>query len=297
VETAESVKRRIGTADDLLSIVRSMRAMAAANIRQYERAIDSLADYYRAIEMGLHVILRNRPDIAVRAEKAPRNHLIAVVMGSDQGMCGRLNEQVSIFTIQKLRNLSYDNENSTILAMGYRVASALEALGVSVQETLPVPASVSGVTFLVQDMLGIIENYRSKLNIDHVIVFYAKRVSNAVFDPRDALILPVDAEWLGRLRRKDWPCRTLPIYTMDWDRLFSALISQYLFVSLYRAVAESLASENASRLSAMRGAEKNIRDRLDGLNFEYHQLRQMGITEELIEIVAGFEALKIKKTH
>ena len=79
---------------------------------------------------------------------------------------------------------------------------------------------------------------------------------------------------------------------MDWDRLFSALIGHYLFVSLFRAFAESLASENASRLASMQAAEKSIRDQLSELTMKYHQQRQMSITEELLDIVSGFEALK-----
>jgi F-type H+-transporting ATPase subunit gamma len=81
------------------------------------------------------------------------------------------------------------------------------------------------------------------------------------------------------------------MYTMAWSNLFSALIRQYFFGSIYRAVAESLASENASRLSSMQAAERNIEERLDELKAEYHQERQRSITEELLDIVAGSEAL------
>jgi F-type H+-transporting ATPase subunit gamma len=83
---------------------------------------------------------------------------------------------------------------------------------------------------------------------------------------------------------------------MDWNRLFSSLIRQFLFVSLYRAFAESLASENASRLASMQGAERNIEERLIELNTQFHQQRQMSITEELLDIVAGFETLTSKET-
>jgi F-type H+-transporting ATPase subunit gamma len=84
----------------------------------------------------------------------------------------------------------------------------------------------------------------------------------------------------------------LPLFTMDWMTLFSALIRQYLFVFLFRAFAESLASENASRLASMQGAERNIHSQLSELTMQYHQQRQMAITEELLDIVSGFEALE-----
>jgi F-type H+-transporting ATPase subunit gamma len=79
---------------------------------------------------------------------------------------------------------------------------------------------------------------------------------------------------------------------VDWDSLFYGLIREYLFVSLFRALAESLASENASRLASMQAAEKNIEEQLSELKKQFHQMRQMAITEELLDIVAGFEALR-----
>lgn len=70
-----------------------------------------------------------------------------------------------------------------------------------------------------------------------------------------------------------------------------ALIREYLFVSLFRACAESLASENASRLAAMQRADKNIDELLEDLNGTFHRLRQSGIDEELFDVISGFEAL------
>ena len=77
--------------------------------------------------------------------------------------------------------------------------------------------------------------------------------------------------------------------------LCSALIKEYLFVSIFKACAESLASENASRLAAMQRAEKNIDEILDDLKQNYNRLRQSTIDEELFDVVAGFEALKDRK--
>ena len=78
---------------------------------------------------------------------------------------------------------------------------------------------------------------------------------------------------------------------MEWDELFPLIVRQYVFVSCSRPLAESQASENASRLAAMQGAEKNIDDVLAELRLQFHQERQMAITDELLDIVAGFEAL------
>jgi F-type H+-transporting ATPase subunit gamma len=74
-----------------------------------------------------------------------------------------------------------------------------------------------------------------------------------------------------------------------------ALIREYLFISLFRACAESLASENASRLAAMQRADKNIDELLEDLNGTFHRLRQSGIDEELFDVISGFEALNVEE--
>jgi F-type H+-transporting ATPase subunit gamma len=96
---------------------------------------------------------------------------------------------------------------------------------------------------------------------------------------------------LLRWREEPWNSRSLPTFVTDRRRLLSRLVQQHLFVSLFRACANSLASENASRIAAMQAAEKNIEVRLEELHGSFNQLRQSAITEELLDVVTGFEAL------
>jgi F-type H+-transporting ATPase subunit gamma len=243
------------------------------------------------VEMGLQIVLRGRPDRMVKAKPAPRNRLIAVAIGSDQGMCGQLNEQLAAFALDALTKANNEEDHRIVLAVGAKVASSLDERGLEIREVFAVPGSVHGIVHLVQDLLTKVEEWQARLNLDHVVVFHNRHISNTTFVPHQVRLLPVDLEWLKRLQRREWPCRTIPTFTMEWDRLFSALIWQYLFISLYRAVSESLASENAARLASMERAEKNIRERLDELSLYYHQCRQLTITEELLDIVSGFEAL------
>jgi F-type H+-transporting ATPase subunit gamma len=78
---------------------------------------------------------------------------------------------------------------------------------------------------------------------------------------------------------------------MEFDRLFAALVRQHLFVALFRAAAGSVASEQASRLLAMQAAERNIEQHLDEVNAEYRMQRQQQITDEIIDVLSGFEAI------
>lgn len=292
MQTIENLKKNIESTEDLQSVVKTMKALAAVKIRQYEKAVESLEGYNTTVEMGLQIVLKNRAGIYVTAKEGPRDRLGAIVFGSDQGMCGQLNDQVATHALEQMHRFTgVGRRKRFILAVGDRVAGRLQDEKEAVDQILSVPNSVTGIAGKVQEILVEIEKWNADHGIDQILLFYSKHISGASYEPRTVRLLPVDRDWLQRLRQKSWQGRALPVFTMDWDPLFSALIRQYLFVSVFRALAESLASENASRLASMQGAEKNIEERLSELNLQFHQQRQMSITEELLDVVSGFEAL------
>ena len=122
-------------------------------------------------------------------------------------------------------------------------------------------------------------------------LFYNRPTSGAVYAPVSQRLLPLDENWRRGLFQLPWPTANLPEVMGGGMSTLRALIREYLFVSLFRACAESLASENASRLAAMQRADKNIDDLLGSLNGTFHRLRQSGIDEELFDVISGFEAL------
>lgn len=291
METVELLKSRIQTAGDLHSVVRTMKALAAVNIRQLENAVESLAEYRRTVELGLRVVLSQGSGRTVLARESAQHSLGAIVFGSDQGMCGQLNDQIAAYALQHMELGDCASEDRTILAVGSRVSARLEDAGQRLEETLPVASSLSGITPLVQELLLYIDRWSSNQVVDHIVVFHCQHLSRAAYVPCKFNLLPIDRHWLKSLTQEKWPTKILPTFTMNPEQLLSALVRQYLFISLYRACAESLASENASRLVAMRGAERNIGDKIEELTRLFHQQRQMAVTEELLDIVVGFEAL------
>jgi len=293
MRSIESMKSRIRSTEKLFSVVKTMKSLAAVNIRQYEQAVESVGDYRKTVEMGLQVVMRHRDDLQIGARVAPRQSLGAVVIGSDVGMCGSLNDQIAAFSLTTIKNyLGLDPQNRPILAVGEKVAAILGDEGLPVERTFRVPGSVEGITGIVEQVLLDIDAWRRERRIDQVFLFYNQQESGVNYRPQQFKLLPEDQEWLKNLRQKSWQGRLLPTYTMDWDPLFSALIRQYIFISLFRSLAYSLASENASRLAAMQRAEKNIEEKLGVLNREFQQQRQTAITEELLDIISGYESLK-----
>ena len=148
---------------------------------------------------------------------------------------------------------------------------------------------------MVQDILIMFDELQSSRKLAEVMVAYNEHRGRASFSPRIKRVLPADRAWFDRLRRRTWPGRSLPQFTMQPDQLLSSLMRQYLFVEIYRAIAESLASENAARLMAMQGAQRNVEERLEDLTAQFHRQRQMSITSELLDVIGGFQALEHEK--
>ncbi len=288
--TTEFLKRRIQSAQDLLGVVKTMKALAAVSIRQYQRAVESLGEYNRTVEMGLQIVLRQSAETMAQT-RSKTTRLGAIVFGTDQGLCGQMNNIIVSHAMEEMNKTGIRKENRIIIAVGIRTADLLEDSGQPVFEILTTPGSTAGITPMVQDITMLLEDWRFKRQVEHMHLFYNEYISGATYRPKTLRILPVEEAWLKDLKQRKWESRTLPLFTMDWENLFRAMIREYLFVSIYRAFAHSLASENASRLAAMQSAEKNIEERLEELFMQFHRQRQMVITEEILDIVSGFEAL------
>ena len=286
----ELLKRRIRTAGDLRSLVRTMKALAAVSIRQYERAVESLVEYNRTVEMGFQILLRER-EVSVFKGREAKKCLGAVVFGSDLGMCGQFNEQIASHALESMKKIGCEPVDMSCIVVGARATGYLEDGGLTVEREIPVPSSMTGITSTVQEIVSILWEWWINKKVTQLFLFYNNHVSGSQYHPHTVRLLPLDLEWLKHIKIRKWPTKVLPIYTIDWNVLFPLVVRQYVFASLFQATAESLASENASRLAAMQGAEKNIDDVLSELKLQFHQERQMIITDELLDIVAGFEAL------
>jgi F-type H+-transporting ATPase subunit gamma len=290
-DSTASLRRKIRGAGDLQSVVRTMKAVAASSIGQYEKSVLALADYYRTVELGLGACFRGSgpaPLIAERKSRTVAGAIGAVVFGSDQGLVGQFNDVVADHAVKTLAALTAKPE---VWAVGERVHARLADAGLPLMGLFTVPNSVKAITPLVGQILVESERRHSQGEVTELHLFYNRPTSGAGYAPVSQQLLPLDENWRRKLSELPWPTGNLPEVMGGGTATLRALIRGYLFVSLFRACAESLASENASRLAAMQRADKNIDESLEDLNRTFHRLRQSGIDEELFDVVSGFEAL------
>jgi F-type H+-transporting ATPase subunit gamma len=293
--TTANMRRKIAGAGDLQSVVRTMKAVAASSIGQYEKSVSALADYYRTVELGLGACFRESgpaPLIAERKEKTVAGAIGAVVFGSDQGLVGQFNDVVADYAVKTLAALPTKAE---IWAVGERVHERLADAGLPLMGLFTVPNSVKTIAPLVGQILVESEARQRHGEVTELHLFYNRPTSGAVYMPVSQRLLPLDENWRRKLAKLPWPTGNLPEVMGGGTATLRALIREYLFVSLFRACAESLASENASRLAAMQRADKNIDELLEDLNRTFHRVRQDGIDEELFDVISGFEALSTEE--
>jgi len=290
-DTTESLRRKIGSANDLQSVVRTMKALAASSIGQYERSVLALGDYYRTVELGLGACLRaSEPATSMMGPSPPARPeaISAIVFGSDQGLVGQFNDVVADYAIKSLAALSGELQ---VWAVGERVHARLADAGLPLLGLFNVPNSVQAITPLVGQIQVQSEAHRAESGAAGLWLFHNQPRSGSLYEPVGQRLLPLDRQWSQGLAKIPWPTANLAEVVGGRSATLRVLIREYLFISLFRACAESLASENASRLAAMQRADKNITDLLEELHATSHRLRQSGIDEELFDVVSGFEAL------
>jgi F-type H+-transporting ATPase subunit gamma len=288
--TAASLGRKIASAGELGSVVRTMKMMAESSIGQYENAVRSLDDYYRTVQLGLAACFRWRESAVsttLSVSKEPAT-IGAIVFGSDQGLVGQFNDVMVEFVVNTLGSLP---GKKTVWAVGERIQARLADTDLLPGKNFILPNSIGAITPLVGQILIEIEAQRELGEIAQVYLFHHCPKSGAIYTPVSQRLLPLDSVWRRDLAAIPWPTKNLTEVMNAGEQTLLALIREYLFVSLFRACAESLASENASRQAAMQRAEKNIGELLENLNRAFHRLRQSSIDEELFDVVSGFEAL------
>lgn len=288
-DSAANLHHKIISARELGTVVRTMKAMAASNIGQYENAVRSLDEYYRTVQLALAACFRQGlPAAASPTARKDTGVIGAIVFGSDQGLAGQFNEVMTTFVVNTLEK---HPGKKIVWTVGERLQTHLAEVDLPLGENFVLPNSVSAITPLVGQILIALESQRTMGAIAQIYLFHHHPKSGAIYTPECQRLLPPDHSWYRDLSAIRWPTGNLPQVLHEEQHTLQAFIREYLFVSLFRACAESLASENASRLAAMQRAEKNIDDLLEGLNRMYYRMRQSRIDEELFDVVSGFEAL------
>jgi F-type H+-transporting ATPase subunit gamma len=187
---SEALGRKINGAKDLSAVVRSMKALAASSIAQYEQSVESLQDYARTAELALSVCLREMGSTAHAPGQSSALTRGAIIFGADQGLVGRFNEVLMEFAARTLRALPGDTR--CVWVAGDRMRELVTEAGLPSPTYLPVPHSIDGILPLVDQILIDIETAREKGHVNEIYVYHNQPLASAGYRPVSKRLLPLD---------------------------------------------------------------------------------------------------------
>ncbi|MEX0589338.1 MAG: F0F1 ATP synthase subunit gamma [Cyanobium sp.] len=301
----EALQTRLSRVESLRSVVRTMKAMAMVNQHTFEKAHRSTSAYSATVELALQAVLQQRRFSAAapgplqqQPESQNFSSVVVVIFGSDHGLCGAFNEQIVSHARAVVQGLNPLPQRVRCLIVGTRLLPLMAPNGLSADECLALPASLSGVPELIDQLLLAIPCSPSNPELcslglpERILLVHHRPAGQASTSPWFSQLLPLEQAWLSELEQRPWASTSQPACSTPWETLFPLVVEEYLGICLHQAAVASMASENIARLLAMHAAESNIDERLARLRQDYRQLRQGVITDELLDIVSGFEALR-----
>ncbi len=275
MEELPRLRARIASLQELRDLMRALRALAAAHVQEAQGALAGMRRYTDVIEesigdaLGLVSAMPGR-ETAHRAVGPG----IVIAVCSEHGFVGALNEQILDRAGAEIR------DGRDLVIVGRRGAVLAEERHLAVARRFPMPTHTGGVLALTRRTADYLA---TAPGTDIVYPAYRRGGRYTIARKR---ILPLDPALFAGRRGVGRPLHQLPPAL-----LLQRLAGEYLFAELTAAVMESLASENGARLAVMEAADHNIVEKLETLTRREHTLRQNAITEELLDVVTGAEAI------
>jgi F-type H+-transporting ATPase subunit gamma len=290
------VKNRIDSVKNIRKITRAMEMVAAARLRRAEQRIAHLRPYAGAIrrmtrqaaeaaggEVGKLPILQQHEN---------ENTVAVLLVTADRGLAGAFNSQILRAGLRAASEHEGEGRTVTFYASGRRGVSSLTFRG------REVAGAYTGFTErpAYADAREIAEDLMAAYidgKVDRVDVFYNGYVSPLVQEVRRETLLPLQEATILEAQEDEEETghHALVEYEPDPEEILARLIPDYVEISLYRALLESTASELGARMTAMRNASENAGEVIEDLTLEMNRARQAEITQEIMEVVAGAEAL------
>ena len=290
-QSLEYLTRQNDTLTSIRSIVHTMKTLSAINATPYEQAARSIEAYHHTILQGFAAFAQRTGGVILHKEETTEQ--LVVSFGSDHGLCGNYNEALAELAARHCQQQA--QQKNRLLCIGAKLNDALHDQGLNAEQVMLPPASAEGIGRLAGDIVTQIERISRGQSLAHigVTLAFTQRGDHGLREPVTQRLLPLEPSLLQPLKR--WPSRSLPDYRMPADALLSSLIRSHLFASVFRASAEAMVTENAARLALMQQAEQSVDERLDQVQGELRSVRQDEITNELMDVIIGFEALKKKR--
>jgi F-type H+-transporting ATPase subunit gamma len=294
----KDLKSRIASVKNIEKITRAMEMVAAARLRRAEQRIEHLRPYAAAIRRMTRQAAEaaeNMPRLPILQQHEREENVGLLIVTGDRGLAGAFNSQILRAGLRASAELEREGQAPRWYVSGRRGFSSLTFRGLDVAGSYvgftDRPAYANAREIAGDLMSAYVDN-----ELDRVDIFYNGYISPLTQEVRRETLLPLqEASILEEGEEEeagDQPVHpALVEYEPDPEEILQRLIPDYVEISVFRALLESTASEHGARMTAMRSASENAGDLIESLTLQANRARQAEITQEILEVVAGAEAL------
>ena len=288
VQSAREVKRKIRAVGNIKKITRAMQMVAAAKLKKVQVRLLELRPYADKIVEFLQGLSGQVKDLNhplfVPREKVRRIGVVLVM--ADKGLCGSYNSNMGRFADRFVKER---DKPVVATSIGRKADNYFRKRGTEVRNSyVQLPTEIP-FTKIKEMTRGLVDQFVSG-ETDEVHLLFTRYVNALTFQPGSVKFLPIEPE----AAKGDGAPALAHEYEFEPEpaKILEKLVPRYVEVSFHRLLLESMSSEHAARMNAMRNATDSASDLIDSLTLLYNNARQAGITKELLDIVGGAEALK-----
>jgi len=273
MEQLPRLKARIANLHELRDLFRALRVLAASHVQEAQGALQGIRKYVEVIEHSIAEAAGLLDRLSAAAPQGPGRSVLLVVC-SEHGFAGAFNERLLE------RAAAVREAGQELFVVGSRGAALAAESGFAVDGSLAMATHAEGVLTTARRAAGRLAG------ANRVDAVYGSYLRGGSFQEQTQQLLPLDPALLQAAAP-----RSPPLHHLAPEILLQRLADEYLFAEITRAIMESFASENAARLRVMEAADHSIGEKLETLHRRENTLRQDAITEELIDVVTGSEAI------
>lgn len=285
---SKEIRTKIKSVENTRKITRAMEMVAAAKMRRAQERMRAARPYAEKIRNVAAHLSRANPEYkhAFLAKRENVKNVGLIVVTSDKGLCGGLNTNLLRLAVNEMKAWEGQGKGLLVCPIGNKGFGFMNRIGAKVKSHMVGLGDTPHVEKLIGTVKAMLDAYVAG-EIDAIYLSYNHFINTMRQEPRVEQLLPLTGEKLGS-SDATWDY----IYEPDAKKVIDELLLRYIESLVYQAVVENIASEQSSRMVAMKAASDNAKSVISELKLVYNKARQAAITKEISEIVGGAAALE-----
>ncbi len=284
---SKEIRTKIKSVENTRKITRAMEMVAAAKMRKAQERMRAARPYAEKIRNVAAHLSRANPEYkhAFLVKRDAVKNVGVIVVTSDKGLCGGLNTNVLRLAVNRMKAWEGEGKGIVVCPIGNKGFTFMNRVGAKVKSHLTGLGDTPHIEKLIGAVKLMLDAYVAG-EIDAIYLSYNHFINTMKQEPRMEQLLPLSDDKIGGAKG-NWDY----IYEPDAKPVIDELLVRYIESLVYQAVVENMASEQSSRMVAMKAASDNAKNVIGELKLVYNKARQAAITKEISEIVGGAAAV------